>query len=103
MPKPSFFCPLIAAVRAKHQRRKEARPTKLLAAALDLFVEEGADELLRLHLVGGCRLHQGLGHLQPDVWAFCDAATRRDPKEYLSVKIDNILFDLNTRAPSPSP
>ena len=33
-------CPLIQ-VRAKRERRKEARPGELLAAALDLFVEKG--------------------------------------------------------------
>ena len=41
MPKSTIFCPIVAAVRAKHERRKEARPAELLAAALDLFVEKG--------------------------------------------------------------
>lgn len=35
------LCQLAATVRAKHARRKEARPGELLAAALDLFVEKG--------------------------------------------------------------
>jgi TetR/AcrR family transcriptional regulator len=34
-------CPLGQAVRAKHLRRKEARPGELLDAALDLFVAKG--------------------------------------------------------------
>ncbi|MDH5709597.1 MAG: TetR/AcrR family transcriptional regulator [Hylemonella sp.] len=34
-------CPLLTHVRAKRERRKEARPGELLAAALDLFVEKG--------------------------------------------------------------
>jgi TetR/AcrR family transcriptional regulator len=41
MSKPLLFCPLVVTVRAKHERRKEARPAELLAAALDLFVEKG--------------------------------------------------------------
>ena len=40
MPLPTSFCP-ITAVRAKRERRKEARPGELLAAALELFVEKG--------------------------------------------------------------
>jgi TetR/AcrR family transcriptional regulator len=40
MPVASTFCP-ITAVRAKRERRKEARPGELLAAALELFVEKG--------------------------------------------------------------
>ncbi len=41
---PTASCPLLdiaANVRAKRQRRKEARPSELLAAALELFVEKG--------------------------------------------------------------
>jgi TetR/AcrR family transcriptional regulator len=37
-------CPiykLASTVRAKRERRKEARPGELLAAALDLFLEKG--------------------------------------------------------------
>jgi TetR/AcrR family transcriptional regulator len=40
MPLSTSFCP-ITAVRAKRERRKEARPGELLAAALELFVEKG--------------------------------------------------------------
>jgi TetR/AcrR family transcriptional regulator len=40
MPLPKPFCP-ITAVRAKRERRKDARPGELLAAALALFVEKG--------------------------------------------------------------
>ena len=39
--KASTSCPIGTALRAKHERRKEARPAELLAAALDLFVEKG--------------------------------------------------------------
>lgn len=35
------ICDIAANVRAKRERRKEARPGELLAAALDLFVEKG--------------------------------------------------------------
>ena len=35
------ICEVVTAVRAKHARRKEARPGELLQAALDLFVEKG--------------------------------------------------------------
>jgi TetR/AcrR family transcriptional regulator len=39
---PSFkLCEIAATVRAKRERRKEARPGELLAAALELFVEKG--------------------------------------------------------------
>ncbi len=38
---PRTFCEIAANVRAKRERRKEARPGELLAAALDLFVEKG--------------------------------------------------------------
>ncbi|HSV61306.1 MAG TPA: TetR/AcrR family transcriptional regulator [Variovorax sp.] len=41
MPKPGFFSDKFCAVRAKRERRKEARPGELLEAALDLFVEKG--------------------------------------------------------------
>ena len=41
MPSPITLCSIAATVRAKHARRKEARPGELLAAALDLFVEKG--------------------------------------------------------------
>ena len=41
MPEPSTPCPTGAVVRPKHERRKDARPAELLAAALDLFVEKG--------------------------------------------------------------
>ncbi len=34
-------CQIVSTVRAKRERRKEARPGELLAAALDLFVEKG--------------------------------------------------------------
>lgn len=37
----STLCAIAAQVRAKRERRKEARPGELLAAALDLFVEKG--------------------------------------------------------------
>lgn len=37
----SKLCAIAATVRAKHERRKEARPSELLAAALELFVEKG--------------------------------------------------------------
>ncbi len=36
-----LICDSTAAVHAKRERRKEARPGELLAAALDLFVEKG--------------------------------------------------------------
>ena len=35
------ICEIAATVRAKRERRKEARPGELLAAALELFVEKG--------------------------------------------------------------
>ena len=41
MPSPIKLCAIAATVRAKHTRRKEARPGELLAAALQLFVEKG--------------------------------------------------------------
>lgn len=41
MPSPLNFCEIAATVRAKRERRKEARPGELLAAALELFVEKG--------------------------------------------------------------
>lgn len=37
----STLCDIAANVRAKRERRKEARPGELLAAALELFVEKG--------------------------------------------------------------
>lgn len=41
MSSPRSFVDKICPVRAKRERRKEARPGELLAAALDLFVEKG--------------------------------------------------------------
>ena len=41
MPTPRSFVDKICPVRSKRERRKEARPGELLAAALDLFVEKG--------------------------------------------------------------
>jgi AcrR family transcriptional regulator len=41
MPSPRSFVDKICPVRSKRERRKEARPGELLAAALDLFVEKG--------------------------------------------------------------
>jgi TetR/AcrR family transcriptional regulator len=41
MPSPCPLVQLASKVRAKRERRKEARPGELLAAALDLFVEKG--------------------------------------------------------------
>lgn len=41
MPKPLSFCEIAATVRAKRERRKDARPGELLQAALELFVEKG--------------------------------------------------------------
>lgn len=41
MSTPITLCSIAATVRAKHARRKEARPGELLAAALELFVEKG--------------------------------------------------------------
>lgn len=41
MPLSCPICEIAATVRAKRERRKEARPRELLAAALDLFVEKG--------------------------------------------------------------
>lgn len=41
MPAPRFLSDKICPVRAKRERRKEARPGELLQAALDLFVEKG--------------------------------------------------------------
>jgi TetR/AcrR family transcriptional regulator len=38
---PSDTTPDLPPTRSKHERRKEARPAELLAAALDLFVEKG--------------------------------------------------------------
>ena len=41
MPSPLNLCEIAATVRAKRERRKDARAGELLAAALDLFVEKG--------------------------------------------------------------
>ena len=41
MPTPRSFVDKLCPVRAKRERRKEARPGELLEAALDLFVEKG--------------------------------------------------------------
>ncbi len=41
MPTPRSFVDKLCPVRTKRERRKEARPGELLAAALDLFVEKG--------------------------------------------------------------
>lgn len=41
MPSSCPICEIAATVRAKRERRKDARPGELLAAALDLFVEKG--------------------------------------------------------------
>lgn len=41
MPKSSLFCEIAANVRAKRERRKDARPGELIEAALELFVEKG--------------------------------------------------------------
>jgi TetR/AcrR family transcriptional regulator len=41
MPQSCPLCQIASTVRAKRERRKEARPGELLAAALDLFVEKG--------------------------------------------------------------
>lgn len=41
MPSSCPICEIAATVRAKRERRKEARPGELLAAALELFVEKG--------------------------------------------------------------
>ncbi|RYZ11682.1 MAG: TetR/AcrR family transcriptional regulator [Comamonadaceae bacterium] len=41
MSRPGFFSDKLCPVRAKRERRKEARPGELLDAALDLFVEKG--------------------------------------------------------------
>ena len=41
MPSPISFCEIAATVRAKRERRKDARPGELLDAALELFVEKG--------------------------------------------------------------
>ena len=41
MPTPRFLADKLCPVRSKRERRKEARPGELLAAALDLFVEKG--------------------------------------------------------------
>lgn len=41
MPAPRFISDKLCAVRAKRERRKDARPGELLEAALDLFVEKG--------------------------------------------------------------
>ncbi len=38
---PKLFCPVEKAAAHKRERRKDARPGELLAAALDLFVEKG--------------------------------------------------------------
>lgn len=50
---PSRFCPLSTVTGARRERRKDARPGELLAAALQLFVEKGfaatrAEEVARL-------------------------------------------------------
>jgi TetR/AcrR family transcriptional regulator len=41
MPTPISFCEIAAQVRAKRERRKDARPGELIEAALELFVEKG--------------------------------------------------------------
>jgi TetR/AcrR family transcriptional regulator len=41
MNSPTLLCEIAATVRAKRERRKEARPGELLSAALELFVEKG--------------------------------------------------------------
>jgi len=41
MPENCPICKIASTVRAKRERRKEARPGELLAAALDLFLEKG--------------------------------------------------------------
>ena len=41
MPLSRLICKSSSPVHAKHERRKDARPGELLAAALDLFVEKG--------------------------------------------------------------
>jgi TetR/AcrR family transcriptional regulator len=41
MPENCPICKIASSVRAKRERRKEARPGELLAAALDLFLEKG--------------------------------------------------------------
>ena len=41
MPENCPICQIASTVRAKRERRKEARPGELLAAALDLFLEKG--------------------------------------------------------------
>ncbi len=41
MPTSCPLCEIAATVRAKRERRKDARPGELLAAALELFVEKG--------------------------------------------------------------
>ena len=41
MPSPIHLCEIAANVRAKRERRKDARPGELLEAALELFVEKG--------------------------------------------------------------
>ncbi len=41
MPRTLPSCPIAALLPAKRERRKEARPGELLAAALELFVEKG--------------------------------------------------------------
>jgi TetR/AcrR family transcriptional regulator len=41
MPENCPICQIASSVRAKRERRKEARPGELLAAALDLFLEKG--------------------------------------------------------------
>jgi TetR/AcrR family transcriptional regulator len=41
MPRSCPVCKIVSTVRAKRERRKEARPGELLDAALDLFVEKG--------------------------------------------------------------
>lgn len=41
MPKSISFCEIAANVRAKRERRKDARPGELIEAALELFVEKG--------------------------------------------------------------
>ncbi len=41
MNKPAFPSPAVSATRAPRRRRKDARPSELTAAALELFVEKG--------------------------------------------------------------
>lgn len=53
MPAPPTSCDIAPQTRAKHERRKDARPGELLDAALELFVEKGyaatrSDEVAKL-------------------------------------------------------